>query len=139
MTTSMKGTKEFKVTIQKYLEGRAQEDPFFARSYAKKNKNIDDCIIFILNQVKKSGCNGFSDEEIFGMAVHYYDEDNIKPGNPINCQVVVNHHVELTEEEKKQARDKALKRAEDEAFAALKRKQEKKRKEEQNSQQLSLF
>lgn len=139
MATSMKVTNEFKVTIQKYLENRAKEDQLFAKSYAKQNKKIDECVAYILNRVKSSGCNGFTDEEIYSMAVHYYDEDNIKPGNPINCQVVVNHHVELTEEEKKQARDKALKRAEDEAFAALKRKQEKKRKEAQNSQQLSLF
>lgn len=139
MATSMKGTKEFKVTIQKYLENRAKEDQLFAKSYAKENKNIDDCVNYILNTVKSSGCNGFTDEEIFGMAVHYYDEDNIKQGNPINCQVVVNHHVELTEEEKRKAREDAIKRAEDEAYAALKKKQEKKKKDSQDVQQLSLF
>ena len=139
MATSMKGTKEFKMTIQKYLENRAKEDQLFAKSYAKENKNIDDCVNYILNRVKSSGCNGFTDEEIYSMAVHYYDEDNIKPGKPIDCQVVVNHHVELTEEEKKEAREKALKLAEDEAFAALKKRQEKKKKESQDVQQLSLF
>ena len=38
----------------------------------KPTKNIDNCITYILNQVKKSGCCGFSDDEIFGMALHYY-------------------------------------------------------------------
>ena len=31
----------------------------------------------MLHQGKKSGCCGFSDDEIFGMALHYYQEDNI--------------------------------------------------------------
>ena len=50
------------------------------------------------------------------MAVHYYDEDGIQVGKPMNCKVMVNHAVELTEEEKAQARKAAMKRAEDEAY-----------------------
>ena len=26
----------------------------------------------------RSGCKGFADEEIYSMAVHYYDEDDIE-------------------------------------------------------------
>ena len=77
-------------------------------NYCKEGKNIDDCITYILNEVKKSGCNGFADDEIFSMALHYYDEDNIDVGNPVSCHVVVNHAVELTEEEKQEARNKAM-------------------------------
>ena len=93
----MKGTENFKRTIQEYLEKRAQTDELFAKSYAKPNKSIDECITYILNEVQQSGCNGFEDNEIFGMAVHYYDEDNLDVGKKINCNVVVNHTVELTE------------------------------------------
>lgn len=103
----MKGTEHFKRTIQSYLEERAKVDDLFAKSYAKPNKNIDDCITFILNEVQKSGCNGFEDDEIFGMAVHYYDEDNLSVGEKISCDVVVNHKVELSEEEKKELKEKA--------------------------------
>ena len=39
---------------------------------------------------------------------HYYDEDDIEIGKPISCKVIVNHHVELTEEEKQNARKKAI-------------------------------
>ena len=39
---------------------------------------------------------------------HYYDENEIEVGKPIQCQVVVNHVVELTEEEKQEARRKAV-------------------------------
>lgn len=137
----MKGTEEFKRTIQEYLEGRAETDVLFANVYTKENKNIDDCVTYILNTVHKSGCNGFADDEIFSMAVHYYDEDKIDIGGKINAQVVVNRHVELTEEEKRAARANAIKRLEDENAAALRKKQEKKRKETENApaQQLSLF
>ena len=95
----MKTTNHFKNTIQSYLEDRANSDELFAASYAKPNKNIDECCNFILGEVQKSGCNGFSDDEIFGMAIHYYDEDGIKNVNPVNARVVVNHTIELTEEE----------------------------------------
>lgn len=103
----MKGTENFKRTIQAYLEERAKVDDLFAKSYSKPNKNIDECITFILNEVQKSGCNGFEDDEIFGMAVHYYDEDNLDAGKKINCKVVVNHVVELTEKEKQELKEKA--------------------------------
>jgi hypothetical protein len=42
------------------------------------------------------------------MAVHYYDEENIDVGSPINANVVINQKIELTEEEKAKARKKAL-------------------------------
>ena len=68
----MKGTEQFKKTIKAYSDDRAKTDALFATTYAKPNKNIDDCITFILNQVKNSGCNGFADHEIYSLAVHYY-------------------------------------------------------------------
>ncbi|MGE4308825.1 PcfK-like family protein [Bacteroides sp.] len=105
----MKTSEAFKKTIREYLEQRAKEDQLFAASYAKENKNIDECCNFILGEVQKSGCNGFSDEEIFGMAVHYYDEDDIKNVKPVNARVVVNHTIELTEEDKRKAKEAALK------------------------------
>lgn len=106
----MKGTEHFKRTIQVYLEERAVEDGLFAKSYANPNKNIDDCITYILNYVKNSGCNGFSDGEIYGQAVHYYDENEIEVGKTLSCQIAVNHVVELTEEEKAAARQDAIRR-----------------------------
>lgn len=90
----MKSTDAFKDAIRKHLETRAATDPLFAVTFAKEGKNIDDCITYILNTVQKSGCNGFIDDEIYNMAVHYYDEDDIKIGKPVNANVVVNHHVE---------------------------------------------
>lgn len=104
----MKGTELFKAAIQNYLEYRAMTDDLFAPRYANPAKNIDDCITYILNEVQKSGMNGFDDDEIYSMAMHYYDEDDIEIGKPVSCKVMVNHHVELTEEEKQNARRKAI-------------------------------
>lgn len=104
----MKGTENFKGVIQKHLEGLAASDPLFAETLKKKNKSIDSCITYILNTVKASGCNGFDDAEIFNMATHYYDEDNIKVGEKTKSTVVINHSVELTPEEIQNAKQAAI-------------------------------
>ncbi|OFO56048.1 PcfK-like protein [Porphyromonas sp. HMSC077F02] len=115
----MKGTEHFTRTIAEYLNQRAMADPLFAPNLMKPNKNIEECITYILNEVQKSGCNGFEDDEIYSMAVHYYDEDNIEIGKPTNCQVMVNHMVELTEEEKAEARQEAIKQYQREELAKI--------------------
>jgi uncharacterized protein YktA (UPF0223 family) len=112
----MKSTVHFRNTIEAYLDKKANEDELFAVTYAKANKNLDGCITCILNTVLKSGCNGFADDEIYSMAVHYYDEDSIEAGKPVDCHVAVNHIVELTADEKEQARKDAIQKAHDEAY-----------------------
>ena len=104
----MKSTDTFKQTIQAHLTMVADKDPLFYANFVNSDKNIDDCITYILNTVQKSGCNGFADAEIFNMAIHYYDEKNIEVGKAISGKVVVNHHVEVTEEEKQEMKRKAL-------------------------------
>jgi hypothetical protein len=109
-----KGSIAFKNTIKEYLENRGSTDPLFARIITKPGKNIDDCIIYIINTVQKSGCNGFTDDEIYSMAIHYFDEDNITVDSEMSSmKVVVNHMVELTEEDKAEAKVRVLKQFED--------------------------
>ena len=97
----------------------AGADALFAASCAKEHKNLDDCITFILNYVQQSGCNGFTDAEIYSLAVHYYDEDDIDVGKPLDCRVVVNHTIVLTEEEQREAHEQALRKATEEAYAKI--------------------
>lgn len=104
----MSGTEHFTRTISEYLNLRAATDPLFAPNLAKPHKNIEDCITYILKQVQQSGCNGFEDDEIYSMAVHYYDEDNLEVGSHVACHVVVNHTIVLTEEEKAEARKQVI-------------------------------
>ena len=74
---------------------------------------------------------------------HYYDEDNIDVGNPISCGVVVNHKVELTEEEKAQARKEALKAYQEEEMRKIQQRHSKQKPTakaaQSNQTELSLF
>ena len=134
----MKGTDHFKRTIQMYLEQRAEEDTLFAKKYRNPAKNIDECVTHILNYVQKSGCSGFTDGEIFGQAIHYYEENEIDVGKPMACQVVVNHVVELTEEEKAEARQNAVRRYQEEELRKLQNRNRPSARKE-NHPQPSLF
>ena len=132
----------FEETIKTYLEGRAQSDPQFAEKYANPKKSVEECCKYIIGWVKASKREGFSDAEIYGEAVHYYDEDDIKITEVQGAKVVVNHTIELSETEKREAHEKA--RREYEA-AELKKLQEartkaqQKKKAEPVSAMLDLF
>lgn len=75
-------TTTFEATIQKYLEIRAKEDSLFAETYKKANKSIKECCKYIYSKARKlaAGGNavGINDATVYGWAVHYYDEDDIK-------------------------------------------------------------
>jgi hypothetical protein len=73
---------EFREAIKTYLERKAAEDELFAKTFAKKNKSFDECIKYIYGEVTKMNkgrhkCIGVCDEDVYNMAVHYYDEDDI--------------------------------------------------------------
>jgi len=86
-------TDPFKEAIKTYLEELANTDALFAKTFSKPYKNINDCATYILNEVKKSGRTGFADDEIFNMAIHYYDEETVEIGKPITAKVVVNRTI----------------------------------------------
>ena len=74
----MEGNNSFKQTIQTYLETRAKSDELFAVSYAKSNKSLDECCDYILGEAKKKGnAVAMTDEEVYGLAIHYYDYPNL--------------------------------------------------------------
>lgn len=109
MSKTKKGTFLFKNTIQKYMDSVAKEDEVIKEKMNSPNKNIDDCVTFILSTVQKSGNNGFTDDEVFGLALHYYDEEDIDIGKlPGNLSIVVNHEVKLTDSEIAEAKQKAI-------------------------------
>ena len=94
----------FQDTIKAYLDRRAQEDSLFAVTYAKENKNIKDCCSYITSQAKKqasNGCAAISDDVVFGWAVHYYDEDDIKVEKNSNTRSEVKTSAPKKTEEKK--------------------------------------
>lgn len=136
----MKGTERFKQTIKAYLDERAKTDTLFNERYQNTTRTIDDVVTYILNQVKASGCAGFDDMEIFSMAVHVIDEPTLDIGKPISCDVVINHQVQLTDEEKAQARNEAIKAFQAEEIRKIRERQMKpKPAPKKENQSLSLF
>ena len=124
-------------TIKKYLDDRAKNDPQFAICYAKKNKNIKDCFAYIISEARKQANANvccMSDDEVFGLAVHYYDEDDLdmsgakKERKSANVKVVKSGSVD-TPEIKSEQKPKSAKKA----------KTKKESKPERKLVQLSLF
>lgn len=110
----MKPSDHFKETIKQHLIKTANEDPEFYKALSEKDngKSLDSCINYIFTKVKEIGAQGYTDEEIFGLAVLYYKSKDLKKIDPIKLKVVVNHKPELSEEElealKKQVREDAM-------------------------------
>lgn len=75
---------QFENTIKNYLDGRAKEDSLFAEAYKKANKSIEECCKYIMQQAQKmynkrvNGGIAIDRKTVYGWAVHYYDEDDIK-------------------------------------------------------------
>lgn len=93
----------FENAIKEYLDRKAKEDVGFAEKYSNEKKSIEECCRFILREMKKKaagGMYGATDAEVFGLAIHYYDEEDIKVEKNVSAEVVINR--ELTEEEKRQ-------------------------------------
>lgn len=138
--------RDFQTAIKDYLDKRASEDELFAKSYANEKKSISECCRYIIGEVSKKAekAGGMSvaaleDAEVFSLAVHYYDEEDIKITDvKSDCHMSDGGaSYEPTDEEKSNARKQALKRLEEEAYKELRGKHGKKQKVEDN--QLSLF
>lgn len=85
----MKTSENFKIVIENYLKETARNDSVFAVAFAKTTKNTENCIQYILSEVKKTGLCAFADNEIFTIAIEYYNNDNITKPTETNCKVIV--------------------------------------------------
>ncbi|MCM1503377.1 MAG: PcfK-like family protein [Bacteroidales bacterium] len=137
---------EFEKTIKAHLDEVARKDAAFAAKYTPdakdKKKDISACCAYIISQVKGSGRQGFTDEEVYGMAIHFYDEGLTAPAKVDGCKVIVNHEVKLSPEEEEQIRANARKEAEErikrDELNKLSREREKARKREENAQKRAM-
>lgn len=108
----------FMLSIEAMLNARAAQDELFVATLAKPNKSLKECCDYIYKEVKRIGRMGYTDAEILAMAVHYYDEDDIKPGSVqkpskviVNTPIAAPAPVELTAEQKEEARKLVIDRA----------------------------
>ena len=121
-----KQTERFEEAIRQFLREQGQKDPAFLEHCKEvqrtQNKNTADCCTYIINQVQKTGKMGFHDEEIYSLAMHYWDEDNIEVGERPQCQIVLNSDVHLSDEEIAECKQEARERIIREQMEAMRHK-----------------
>ena len=78
--------KEFKDTIQKYLEQRVAEDPLFAPKFENPKKNIDECCRYILGEARKRGTSVvMSDQTVGRRAIPIAQKEACKEKSRCKC------------------------------------------------------
>lgn len=98
--------EHFEIIIKSFLEEKAKSDPHFAERLRIKTKSVNECCRYIIAEVEKKAkaerrWAACTDDEVFGLAIHYWDEDDIKVGITGACRVVTPR--KLTADEKKEA------------------------------------
>lgn len=144
---SNKENNPVKNAIKAYLDKRAQEDTLFAASYAKENKSIDECFDYIIGEIRKKGNAVYmSDDEVFGMAVHYYDEDDIKIAPLPTGEKVATGNTEkptsaISDQEKESIKAQAIKEYKQQLKEAKEEKAKKREEAKHNAhaQELNIF
>lgn len=79
----MTNMTDFEKVIKAHLDETAKKDKLFAKTYKKANKSIENCCKYIMGEAQKRKSGNFAaipDDEVYGMAIHYYDEDDIVVG-----------------------------------------------------------
>lgn len=150
----MKQNSEIKDAVETYLDNRAKTDELFAAAYAKPHKNIDECMTYIIGEAHKMGGQAVyvPDEVVYGWAVHYYDEDDIKIEKIKAPKHTTKYNIpfdKLSDEDKEKAMNLARNeyriqcltkiKAEEEAKAAKAAERKKAKMEQANAAQQSLF
>lgn len=104
----------FEKTIKAHLDKVAETDAAFAEKY--NPEGIAGCCKYITAEAKKraqNGCAIIADEEVYGWAVHYFDEglDAPKEEIPVRVQTTADPNVMRIREAEKpiQALKQALK------------------------------
>ena len=93
-TKNQKHSERFEEVIRKFLNEQGAKDPIFmerCREMAKKyNRNTKECCNYILNEVKNSGRCAMTDDEVYSLAMHYWQEEPLViNAQPINCAIIL--------------------------------------------------
>lgn len=80
----------FENIIKEYIETACKSDEVLAGKYEKSGKDITGCCKYIKSEAKKkakNGCAVIADAEVFGWAIHYFDEGMTAPKDEVACKV----------------------------------------------------
>ena len=80
----------FEKIIKDHIEEACKTDEVLAGKYEKSGKDIEGCCKYIKSEAKKKATNGcavIADAEVFGWAIHYFDEEMTAPKEEVPCKV----------------------------------------------------
>lgn len=73
-----------------YLNEKAAKDPVFKEKLESNESTPEGMLEYITEQVQEKAVNGcacIEDDEVFGLAVHFIDEEMVNSKKPINVRV----------------------------------------------------
>ena len=113
----------FENIIKEYIETACKTDEVLAGKYEKSEKDIEGCCRYIKSQARKKaegGCAVIADAEVFGWAVHYFDEGLKAPKDSPKAEVKVSANLITKTPEKPQIKPVIKpKKAADEGLMSL--------------------
>ena len=112
----------FRTRIKEYLDSVAAGDPVFAEKYGSKSKSLDQCCDFIVSEVKRQKRTAMTDDEVYGLAVHYYDEAD--PGR-IDKGIASRAAIVIPGEDKERLRAEAIEEYKRQCIEEIKNKESK--------------
>ena len=131
--------KQFIEEVKAHLEKVAQTDETFAAKFNAKCEaeqgSIEKCCGYIVSEVQRKYKTGNSavltKDEVFGIAMHYYDENIEPPKDGTQCKVVMSKEQLTPEDEeaiRREVRAAEEQRVRDEEAARIKKEKEERKR-----------
>ena len=151
------GQDGFIAAIEKFIKDECGKDAAWSEKVKASGKGAEDAAKYVVSKVKESRRMGFTDDEVFGMVKHFFDEGLNAPEGWSGCnRVVSNGGGELSEADKMKARKEAIaeykkeakeverqeearRQAEEKEKARKKMEERKERERKEKAAQLDLF
>lgn len=77
--------------LQGQLEAMAATDENFKARFEDEKKSLEECVQYIFQRAKEEAknerCVGIEDKDVLGWAVHYYQEEDVKPTIRVQAEV----------------------------------------------------
>lgn len=117
---TMKSNNAAIAAMQQMLQERCIAEPTFAIKMANPNKSMEGAINYLCSQIQKSGLCCVDYTTVMNILVHYFDENEIKEGGKVNCDIVVSKP-ELSDEDKAELKEQAMEQYKEEQLRDLRR------------------
>lgn len=118
MANEFKSSTAVMDIIRNYMKERCASDPILAIKYANPAKSLEKALNYVASEVQKSGLTIMGSESVFGLILHYYDE-NMEDVPNVNCKIAVAK--ELTDSERAEAKAEAMEQYKEEKLRELRR------------------